>query len=96
MKKSRPVLIVAMILAAIQALISTGGATDVISKDVMVYLTLANVVLTAVLGVYTQSQTVPFEDAAAYVNTSGEMVAGPASPPKVVEGTPVEVVSTPA
>lgn len=94
MKKSRPVLIVAGIIAVIQALISTAGFADLVSKDVMGYLTLANVVLTAILGVYTQSQVTPFADTAAYVNQEGSLVAGPASPPQVIEGTPVSVVDT--
>jgi hypothetical protein len=93
-KKSRPVLVIAALVAIIQALISTAGLTDIIGKDMMSYLTIANVVLTALLGVYTQSKVTPFEDTAAYVNTEGKVVAGPASPPKVLEGSEVSVEPT--
>jgi hypothetical protein len=94
-RKARPVLIIAGVIAVIQAIISTAGITDIINKDVMSYLTLANVALTAVLGVLAQNKVVPVEDAAAYVDQHGNMVAGPASPPEIKDGEVVNVQMAP-
>ncbi len=90
-RKARPVLLVATVLFALQALTATSAFTDVVTKDVASLIVAIIAVGQLALGFYTQSKVVPMEDTGAYVNTDGEMVAGPASPPQIIDGTSVEV-----
>lgn len=95
MKKSRPVVITFSILAGMQVVTNATGLSDVVPSK---YIFLLGILVAAVqvgMTYYVQNQVVPFEDTAAYVDTEGRMVAGPASPPAVLDGTTVEV-SVPA
>lgn len=94
MNKSRPVLITFSILAGLQIL--TAGATlgDVVGDKVAGLIVLAVAAVQAGMSFYVQGQVVPLADTAAYVDTKGNTVAGPASPPSVVDGSSVEVTPT--
>ena len=89
--KARPVLVVAAVLAALQILTAGAAFADFVGKDVTALIILGIAAIQGGMGFYTQSKTVPYEDAAAYVNSDGAVVAGPASPPRIVNGTPVAV-----
>lgn len=92
MSKSRPVLIAMSVLAALQVLVAGAALGDVLGSDVASLAALC--VAAAQVGVqfYVQAQVVPVGDVAAYRDTAGDIVSGPAAPP--VERD-VEVVAQP-
>lgn len=93
MTKSRPVVITFAILAGLQVITNAAGLSDVLDAK---YLFLLGIVVAAVqtgMTFYVQNQVVPANDVAAYVNTEGRVVAGPASPPEILDGASVEVTS---
>lgn len=95
MNKSRPVLITFSILAGLQVLTNATGLSDVVDPK---WVFLIGILVAAVqtgMTFYVQNQVVPLQDTAAYVDTHGNTVAGPASPPSVVDGASVEVVNSP-
>lgn len=94
-RKSRPVLLVAAIITGVQATLTALAATDVLSKDTLTVATAVVGGAALALGFYTQSRTVPLADTAAYKDTNDRMIAGPASPPQVIEGQRVSVVQPP-
>lgn len=94
MNKSRPVLITFSVLAGLQILTAGTALADVIGDKPAGLIVLAIAAVQAGMSFYVQGQVVPLQDTAAYVDTKGNTVAGPASPPQVVDGTSVEVVSS--
>lgn len=93
MNKSRPVVIVFSVLAGLQVLTNATGLSDVADAK---WIFLAGILVAAVqtgMTFYVQNQVVPLEDTAAYVNQQGRTVAGPASPPEVLDGASVQVVA---
>jgi hypothetical protein len=94
MNKSRPVLITFSVLAGLQILTAGTALADVIGKDVAGLIVLAVAAVQAGMSFYVQGQVVPLQDTAAYVDTKGNTVAGPASPPQVIDGSAVEVVKS--
>lgn len=93
MQKSRPVLITFSILAGLQVLTGAAALGDVIGEQAFGLFSIAVAAVQVGMTFYVQNQTVPVGDVAAYVNTEGRTVAGPASPPVVQDGTSVEVVA---
>lgn len=93
MNKSRPVLITFSILATLQVILGGTALADV--GVPAAWLALTAVIVAAVqfgVSFYVQGQVVPLGDTAAYLDQQGRLVAGPASPPAVLDGTSVEVV----
>lgn len=95
MNKSRPVLITFSILAGLQVLTGAAALGDIIGQQAFGLLVLGVAAVQVGLTFYVQNQVTPTGDVAAYVDQKGNTVAGPASPPEVVDGTAVDVVSTP-
>jgi hypothetical protein len=94
MNKSRPVLITFSILAGLQILTAGAALSDVLGDKVAGLVVLAVAAVQAGMSFYVQNQVVPVNDTAAYVDTSGNLVAGPASPPSVVDGESVAVIAS--
>ena len=92
MNKSRPVLITFSVLAGLQILTAGTALADVIGAQTAGLIVLAVAAVQAGMSFYVQGQVVPLVDTAAYVDTKGNTVAGPASPPQVVDGASVTVV----
>ncbi|HEU4541757.1 MAG TPA: hypothetical protein VFR23_11585 [Jiangellaceae bacterium] len=59
MKRPRPVLILFAVSAGIAAIVGTAGATDVLPKQLISWLIIADAVLTAVGGVLVQDLVTP-------------------------------------
>lgn len=89
MTKSRPVLVIFSILAALQFLAGGAALSDVVGPEAFGLFVLGVGAIQAGFAVYTQSQVVPVQDVASYVDTNGNAVAGPASAP--TNGVLVEV-----
>lgn len=77
--KSRPVLITFSILAGLQVLAAGAALSDTIGKDTTGLIVLAVAAVQAGLSFYVQGGVVPHADVAAYINSDGEAVAGPAA-----------------
>lgn len=92
--KSRPVLIVFSILAALQVLAGATALSDIIGKDTFALFALLVAAVQVGMTFYVQNQVVPTQDVGAYTNTAGQLVAGPAA--GVTNGKEVEVVKTEA
>lgn len=92
MKKSRAVLIFGSVLAALQFLAASAALADIIGKEVFAIFVIAVGAIQVGWATYQQQQVVPLRDAAAFVNTQGQVVAGPAS--GVTDGKAVDVVPT--
>lgn len=80
MHKSRPVLLLNAILAGAQFLIGAAAFSDVFGTNVAGLLIAVVGAVTIGVNVYVQSQVTPMGDVAAYVDSRGRTVAGPASP----------------
>lgn len=91
MNKSRPVLITFSILAALQVLTGAAALGDVIGQQAFGMFAIAVAAVQVGMTFYVQNQVAPTRDVAAYVDTKGNTVAGPASPPQLVDGSAVEV-----
>lgn len=92
--KSRPVLIVFSILAALQVLSGASALADIIGKDTFALFALVVAAVQVGMTFYVQNQVVPVLDVGAYTNNAGHLVAGPAA--GVTNGKEVEVVKTEA
>lgn len=77
--KPQPVLVAASLLAALTAVV--GGLAGLgVDNKIVAIVTVLLAALNVAVGVYVKGEVVPFDDTATYVNTAGELVAGPASP----------------
>jgi hypothetical protein len=92
MTKSRPVLLGNSILAALQVLASAAALGDVIGKTPFALFSIVVGAVAVGWNVYVQGIVTPQADVAAYVNSAGEVVAGPAA--GVTNGKTVDVVKT--
>lgn len=89
--KSRPVLIGNAILAALQILTGAAVLSDVLGTTVFGLFVIAVAAVQVGFNTYVQGTVVPYQDVAAFQNSSGEVVAGPAA--GVTNGKSVDVVS---
>jgi hypothetical protein len=89
MTKSRPVLIVFSILAGLQVLTGAAALGDVIGDQAFGLFAILVAAVQVGMTFYVQNQTVPVMDVAAYQNSKGQVVAGPAA--GATNGTPVLV-----
>lgn len=87
--KSRPVLITFSVLAALDVLTAGAILGDVIGAQTAALLVLGTKAVQAGMAFYVQGQVVPQQDVGAYVNSAGEMVAGPAG--GVTNGQKVQI-----
>lgn len=92
MNKSRPVLIVFSVLAGLQVLSGAAALGDLVGDQAFGLFSIIVAAIQVGMTFYVQNQVTPVEDTAAYVNSNGVTVAGPASPPSVVEGSAVTLV----
>lgn len=92
MKKTNGVVIFGSILAALQFLAAASALSDIIGKQTFGIFVIAVGAVQVGWAAYQQQQVVPVSDTAAYVNSRGEVVAGPAA--GVTTGKQVEVVKT--
>lgn len=76
---ARPVVIMATIIAVLQALLGAAAFTDLVSHQVFGWLQVALIVITAVYGSVVHGQVTPWSDVAAKRNRNGAIVAGPAA-----------------
>jgi hypothetical protein len=93
MNKSRPVLIVFSILAGLQVITGAAALGDIIGDQAFGLIAVIVAAVQVGMTFYVQNQVTPVSDVAAYVDQAGNTVAGPASPPAVIDGTTVEVVN---
>lgn len=91
--KSRPVVIVFSILAALQVLTAGSTLADVVGKDLAGLVILAIAAVQVGMTFYVQGGVVPSQDSVAYINEKGVAVAGPAA--GLTNGTAVEVQQAP-
>lgn len=89
MNKSRPVLVTFSVLAALQVLTGAAALGDVVGDQVFGLFAIAVAAVQVGMTFYVQNQTIPIGDVAAYTNTIGNVVAGPAA--GATNGTPVTV-----
>ena len=89
MGKSRPVVIVFSILAALQVLTASAALADVVGESAFMIFALCVAAVQVGMTFYVQNATVPVQDVAAYTNVQGQVVAGPAA--GATNGTPVVV-----
>lgn len=92
MNKSRPVVIVFSILAALQVLTGAAALGDVIGDTLFGLFAIVVAAVQVGMTFYVQNGVVPVEDTAAYINSDGHAVAGPAA--GLTNGTSVEVVTS--
>ena len=92
MPKSRPVLITFSILAGLQVLSGGAALGDVIGTTAFALFVLVVAAVQVGMTFYVQNQVVPVPDIGAYVNSEGQLVAGPAA--GVTNGKTVDVVKT--
>lgn len=76
--KSRPVLITFSVLAALDVITVGAALGDVIGLQALALLVLGTKAVQAGMSFYVQGQVTPNEDVAAYANSNGDVVAGPA------------------
>lgn len=88
--KSRPVLIVFSVLAALRVLSGAAVLSDVIGPTAFGLFAICVAAVQVGMTFYVQNQVTPMKDVAAYVDEDGNTVAGPASAP--ANETPVEVI----
>lgn len=87
--ESKPVRLLYSIAAGIGTLVTVLSAVEAVPRWVIIVVAGVGAVLTAILGRYTQSQTVPLANAKSiYIDSTGQTVAGPAAELKT--GTVVE------
>jgi hypothetical protein len=89
MRKSRPVLITFSVLAGLQILTTGAALGDLIGVKLAAFVVLAGAAVQAGMSYYVQGVVVPEQDVAAYQNSAGQVVAGPAA--GATNGTPVVV-----
>lgn len=92
MNKSRPVLIIFSILAGLQVLTGAAALGDVIGDQAFGLFALGVGAVQVGMTFYVQNSVVPVQDVAAYQNSYGDVVAGPAA--GVTNGKLVDVVKT--
>lgn len=91
--KSRPVLVINSVLAALQILAGAAVLGDVLGDTTFGLFAVAVGAVQVGVNFYVQGMVVPVQDTVAYVNQAGVAVAGPAA--GVTNGTPVDVTPTP-
>lgn len=89
MPKSRPVVIIFSILAALDIITATAGLNDMIGVKVAFFLIMATKAIQAGMTFYVQNIVVPVVDVAAYRSDTQGVIAGPAA--AATDGTPVVV-----
>lgn len=87
--KSRPVLITFSILAGLHVLTGAAALGDVIGTQAFGLLSIGVAAVEVGMTFYVQNGVVPTQDVAAYQNSAGQVVAGPAA--GATNGTPVTV-----
>jgi hypothetical protein len=92
MNKSRPVLIIFSVLAGMQVLTGAAALGDVIGAKAFGLIAVGVAAVQVGMTFFVQNQVTPTGDVAAYVDTKGNTLAGPASPPQVLDGASVQVV----
>ncbi len=92
MTKSHPVLVGNSILATLQVLAGAAALGDILGQTAFTLFTIAVAAATVGFNTYVQGLVTPQADVAAYVNSAGEVVAGPAA--GVTNGKTVDVVKT--
>ena len=90
--KSRPVVIIFSILAGLQILSNAGGLSEVMGAKIFFLFGIIVAATQVGMTFYVQNTVTPNEDVAAYANSHGQVVAGPAA--GVTNGKTVEVVKT--
>ena len=93
MRKSRPVLIIFAILAGLQFLTAGAALGDVVGGTIAAFIVLIVAAVQGGMSYYVQGMVIPVGDSVAYINQSGEAVAGPAA--GVTNGAPVVVAPDP-
>lgn len=91
--KSRPVLITFSVLAGLQVLTGGSALANFIGGEMAGLFILAVASVQVGMTFFVQNSVVPVQDTAAYVNSQGSTVAGPAS--GVTNGREVDVVPVP-
>lgn len=91
--RSRPVLIVFSILAALQVLTGSLALGEVIGPQAFGLFAILVAAVQVGMTFFVQNQVVPTDAVAAYVDPAGRTVAGPASPREVLDGTAVRVMA---
>ena len=89
MTKSRPVLIMFSVLAALDFIAAYAGLSDHIGTEVAFFFIMGTKAVQVGCAFYSQGITVPLGDVSAYVNKNGSTIAGPAS--DAHNGAPVVV-----
>jgi hypothetical protein len=92
MHKSRGVVIFGSILAALQFLAAASALSDMIGKETFGIFVIAVGAIQIGWSFYQEEQVIPYQDAAAYVDRSGQVVAGPAG--GVTNGKLVDVTES--
>lgn len=87
--KSRGIVIFGSILAALQFLAGAAALADIIGKTPFALFVIGVGAVQVGWATYQQGVVVPTQDVAAYMNSSGNVVAGPAA--GATNGTPVVV-----
>lgn len=87
--KSRPVLIGNSVLAGLQVLAGAAALSDAIGDTTFGLFAIGVAAVQVGFNTYVQGVVTPTADVAAYQNTDGLVVAGPAAGP--TNGTPVTV-----
>jgi hypothetical protein len=90
--KSRPILITQSILAGCDVIAVSASLTELVPAKVALMFILVTKAVQVGVAFYNQSNVVPLSDSGAFVNSDGQMVAGPAS--GTSNGTNVAVVPT--
>lgn len=89
MNKSRPVLLLFSILAALDFIAAYAGLADYVGDKVAFFFILCTKAVQVGAAFYAQNVVVPVGDVAAYANNQGTVVAGPAA--EQMNGSPVSV-----
>lgn len=89
---SRPVIVLASIVAGSSALTGVLAAEPSIPRWVLIALAGLTAVGTAVGGVVTQAKTAPWSNVLAHTDADGNVKAGPAASLVAAVGDPVKVV----
>ena len=92
---SRPVVVLASVVAGASALTGVLAAEPSVPRWVLIVLAGITAVGTAVGGVVTQTLTTPWKTVAARVDETGALVAGPASPVPTGQAVSVSGGETP-
>lgn len=89
--KSRPVVIVFSVLAALQILTSGSALADIIGVDIAALVVLVIAAVQVGMTFYVENSTVPLEDVAAFETAGSRLIAGPAAHQE--DGTDVHIIA---